>query len=415
MTPRDGPSRRRSTSRPSIRFCQGCKIILLEANSANNAALAAAENEAIKLGATEITNSFGGPEGGSDASFQAAFNHPGTVITASTGDDGYYDFDLLGSLGAISQPSVPSAFGTVVAVGGTSLTLGATGHRSSEIVWNDNGRDDAKEKAAGRPLGATGGGCSTVFAAPAWQTSEPGWANTVCKTKRLDADISAVGDYLTGFDIYHSFDCGTHCAPLGWITVGGTSLSSPVIAAMYALVGGAHGVQYPALTLYGHPGATFDVKTGGNGYCGGDTSASCGNPNRLGEGVLDCLYPPTGNTPSPGTGACDAATGFDGPSGLGTPKGLAVFRKTGPAVTVGGPTSVTQGNSGNWTASATDPFPGGSIMSYAWSWGDGTANTTTASGAASHTYAAPGTRTIRVVAKDGYAVTGAGTDSVTVH
>ncbi len=65
--------------------------------------------------------------------------------------------------------------------------------------------------------------------------------------KRLDADVSAVGDPLTGFDIYDSYNCGTRMriqrVEEGWATFGGTSLSAPMIAALYALAGGGDGVS----------------------------------------------------------------------------------------------------------------------------------------------------------------------------
>jgi subtilase family serine protease len=131
--------------------CQGCKIILIEANSAANTDLAIAENEAVRLGAGEISNSFGGPEAGSTATTQAAFNHRGVVITASTGDDGYYSFDTLGN---VSQPNIPAAYNTVVSVGGTSLNLGQSATRQSETVWNDNGPRDTLQQWFGFPLGA---------------------------------------------------------------------------------------------------------------------------------------------------------------------------------------------------------------------------------------------------------------------
>ena len=90
------------------------------------------------------------------------------------------------------------------------------------------------------------------------------------------------------------------------MTVGGTSLSSPLIAAMYALAGGAGGVDYPAKTLYDRfrhtPAALFDVQAGGNSFCGDSTStagflallehdaAGTGNPNNLANGNL--IYKP---------------------------------------------------------------------------------------------------------------------------
>ena len=130
--------------------CQGCKIILVEANSPGNSDLATAENKAVALGATEVSNSFGEPEAGTSPSFQAAFNHPGVVITASAGDDGYYFYD---QLAGIDQPGIPAAYNTTVSVGGTSLYLGQTAARQSESVWNDNGPRDVLEQDFGAATG----------------------------------------------------------------------------------------------------------------------------------------------------------------------------------------------------------------------------------------------------------------------
>jgi subtilase family serine protease len=396
-------------------ICQACKIILLEANSPSNADLAIAENTAVQLGATEVSNSFGGFESANDPTFQAAFDHPGTVITAAAGDDGYYSFD---QLAGVNAPDIPASYNTVVAVGGTSLYLGQNATRQAETAWNSNGVEDFYQQVFfGLPLGAGGGGCSTLFVARHWQTNLSGWPTTACGTKRLVADIAAVGDSLTGFDVYDSYDCGpSSCggAP-GWETVGGTSLSTPIIAATYALAGGAHGMQYPALTLYGHRGSPYDVTVGGNGWCAGEGAAGCGNPNSFGFGVVDCDYPATGTTPSAGDRACDALAGFDGPTGLGTPNGLTAFTKTGPTATLGGPTSVTHGTTNTWTATTTDPFPAGTVTSFTWNWGDGTAATVTSTGSASHNYATGGvTRTITLTVKDSYLVTGTAMRSVTV-
>ena len=100
---------------------------------------------------------------------------------------------------------------------------------------------------------------------------------------------------------------------------------------------------------------------------------------------------------------------------MGTPNGLTVFTKTGPAATLGGPTSVVHGTTGTWTATTTDPFPGGVVTSYTWNWGDGTTPTVTATGSATHNYATGGvTRTITLTVKDNYLVTGTATRSVTV-
>jgi len=396
--------------------CQNCKIILVEAASSSNVNLEKAEAEAVALKATEITNSFGGPEAGSTATDEAAYNHPGVVITASTGDDGYYSFD---QHAATNQPNAPASYNTVVAVGGTSLYLGQTAARQTETVWNDNGTKGYYQSLVGAPLGAGGGGCSTLIPAKGWQSSLPVWGSTACGTHRLAADVAADADYLTGLDVYDSYNCGSACSPPvpGWFTIGGTSLASPIVAAVYGLAGGAHGVPYPAVSLYGHLGKSslYDVTSGGNGYCDGEGAAACGDPNLFGVGILDCDFPATGTIPSIGDRACDALPGFDGPTGVGTPIGLGAFAKVGPTGTVGGPTAVTHGVVGAWTATATDPLPGGVIASYSWNWGDGTAATVTTTGAASHVYATGGvTDTITLTIKDNYGVTGTATYSVVV-
>jgi hypothetical protein len=59
-------------------------------------------------------------------------------------------------------------------------------------VWNDSGRPSDEEEF--KQYNATGGGCSTLFAAPSWQLDTPGWASTACGSKRLDNDVSAVAD-----------------------------------------------------------------------------------------------------------------------------------------------------------------------------------------------------------------------------
>lgn len=296
--------------------CESCRILLVEADSESLGDLAAAVDEAVTLNATEVSNSYGAPEGEMGEAEEAAYNHPGVVIAASAGDSGYLDWDLVAAfLPAPGMPNAPASLPSVVAVGGTSLALEANGTRASERVWNDSGRPSYEEFKA---FSATGGGCSTLFAAPPWQLSAPGWASAACGTKRLANDVSAVADPFTGFDVYDSYVYEPEFTP-GWLTVGGTSLSTPLIGALYGLAGGSHGVGYPAATLYAHLGdasALYDVTAGGNGYCGGEAAGPCGEPAINEEiGDIDCE----------GTTACDAAPGFDGPSGVGTPIGLGAF------------------------------------------------------------------------------------------
>ena len=81
----------------------------------------------------------------------------------------------------------------------------------------------------------SGSGCSAYATAQPWQTSDPKWSLTGCGTKRGIADVAADADPNTGASVY---DTTKYQGQSGWFTVGGTSLSAPLIAAVYALAGG---------------------------------------------------------------------------------------------------------------------------------------------------------------------------------
>lgn len=390
-------------------LCRACKIILVEANSSSFTDLATAENRAVAMGATIISNSYGGAEGNTapPASLTSAYNHAGVVILASTGDNGYYDWDNFNTGGSSSSsPESPSSLNTVIGVAGTSLFLNDDATRSGESVWNENGLSDVTGGNLEHAMGATGGGCSLVTAGQGWQTHVANWAQTACGSKKSAADISALADPYTGYDIYDSYQSS------GWQTYGGTSLASPLVAAMWALAGGSGGVSYPSLSLYGHLQSDasrpfFDVVTGGNGLCGGAAPATCassvgGAPNTFGYGVLDCAWQPNSAALAAGRRECNAATGYDGASGIGTPSGVNVFKPMNPTAKVTKPATVTHAVNASFSATtSTDPFPGGSVTYASWNWGDGTAATVGLT--ATHKYAAAATsRTVTLTVRDTY-------------
>ena len=384
--------------------CLKCKILLVEANSTSFLDLGASVKEAVKLGATAVSNSYGGYEhtGGLGSEERADYNQPGVMIAAATGDQGWASwvrFDEGFAPPSPTAPNIPSSMATVVAVGGTNLQITAGEKRASETVWNGNGPLDSSRFVEG----ATGGGCSILFAAPLWQQNAPGFPATGCGSKRSAGDVSAVADPITGFDIFDTYNCGSECERFkggkNWSTIGGTSLATPLISGMWALAGGPQGVTYPALTLYGHLGdsaAAFDVKKGGNGYCDEEGEACGINAKRAGEGwgayEFDCE----------GTTACNAAAGLDGPTGVGSPASLSIFKPLAPTAAITPPTKPITGSPLAFSGSgSTDPYPGGlSEAKYSWSFGDGTGTVTGIS--PTHTYSAPGTYAVTLTVTDSY-------------
>jgi len=292
-------------------ICQNCRIVLVEANSTSFADLEEAEKTAAGVGATEISNSWGGSENDetSTEDNKSPFNHPGIVITAAAGDDGYLDWSAEKS-SERGYADYPASSPHVVAVGGTRLSLTTGDEWASETVWNGDG--------------AGGGGCSVELAAPAWQESTSDWSSVGCGTYRAVADVSADADPYTGVAIYDSTPESPSAeeAP-GWAPVGGTSLASPLIASVFALAGGANGVEYPARTLYENelklPHALHDVVSGSNGECKK-------KPPYESDGTSSCsVTEEATNSHCVGTLKCIAGPGYDAPTGVGTPNGIAAF------------------------------------------------------------------------------------------
>jgi hypothetical protein len=311
-------------------LCESCKILLVEANSNDNTDLEAAEEKAEQLGATEISNSWGGPDEGvtAEEDRHSPFDHPGTVITAAAGDDGYLDWDAEES-SERGFADYPASSPHVVAVGGTHLSLTA-GAWQEETVWNGAG------------AGAGGGGCATKLTAPAWQQSLADWSSVGCGSRRAVADVSADADPYTGVAVYDSTPIreaignGEEVEYRGWVTIGGTSVASPIIAATFALAGGVakntkgETVKYPAQTLYENlaadPGTLHDVVSGSNG--------ACANGFDKHTGVAECSLAEE-DASCAAKAICLARPGYDGPTGVGTPDGIAAFQTPVPGAGTG--------------------------------------------------------------------------------
>lgn len=412
-------------------LCHHCKILLVEAASESNGDLAAAVNRAVAMHAKIVSNSYGGPENDptATAADEAAYRHPGVAILAASGDDGWYGWDVFNAGTASDNvASVPASYNTVIGVGGTSLYLNPDSTRAAERVWNSNGPSDAIGNTIHAAMGAAGSGCSTLTNAQLWQQKVAGYGTLGCgATRRSGVDIAVVADPFTGYDVFQTYN-GTDPAP-GWETIGGTSLSTPVVAAMWALAGGPGGVKYPALSLYGHFKSdavrhTFDVTVGGTGLCDTATTNACllaaggANPNNLSPDYVDCAWSTTNtfdDSVKPNHYQCYAKPGYDGVSGVGTPQGVTVFKAMNPTAVIKPPGTVTHKVSHTFSASGSrDPFPGGRITKYVWAWGDG--HTTATTGVtASHTYSSIGKRSVTLTVFDNYGRSGKKTIGISVQ
>jgi hypothetical protein len=237
-------------------ICPSCHILLVEASNEFSSNFANAEDEAAKLGATEISNSFGGAALSEPSEFAAAYDHPGIPITAAGGDHGF---------GVESPASNPH----VIAVGGTTLVPAKNSRGWSETVWFEH-------EGAG-----TGSGCSEE-PKPAWQT------DAGCPFRTTN-DVAAVADPNTPVSVYDSYKPEGHSS---WRLLGGTSAATPIVAASMALsnpytrsLEGAKSLYLEADGVHGG-GALNDIVSGSNGTCG----------NYL----------------------CEAGPGYDGPTGVGS-------------------------------------------------------------------------------------------------
>jgi subtilase family serine protease len=201
-------------------------------------------------------------------------SYGGSEFSGETSYDTYFDHPGVAFVASAGDSGYgveyPAASRYVTAVGGTSLYLNKDGSYNSEVAWS-----------------GTGSGCSAFETKPSWQS------DTGC-TKRTVADVSADADPNTGAAVYDSVK---YDGQKGWFQVGGTSLASPLVAATYALSGALPaGTTENSLPYLDPTRASdlHDVVSGSNGSCKGSY-------------------------------LCTASSGYDGPTGLGSPNGVKAF------------------------------------------------------------------------------------------
>jgi subtilase family serine protease len=256
--------------------CPNCHIVLIEATTNSNKNLGASVQTAVTAGANVVSNSYGSPEcflvkGKVECaapSNPSSYDIPGVIITASSGDSSWF-----------AGPQSPADYGTVVSVGGTSIYPYANSRGYIESAWTSGGSS-----------------CSKYIKRPSWVSAA---AKCPGNTRPI-ADVSAIADPYTGVLVYQ-----TYPDTKGSFGVyGGTSAASPIIAAVYGLAGNAATIGNGKLLYNAPKGSLTDVVIGKNGIIGylNDADQPC-----------DPIY------------ICSAGPGYDGPTGNGTPWGVAAF------------------------------------------------------------------------------------------
>lgn len=250
--------------------CESCSILLVEAKSADKPDVSAAVSTAAQAGATVIVTAFNEGEAPGDPGYESAYTPRGAVVVSASGDSGHTGLSFF-----------PASLPGVLAVGGTQLDLTAGGSYQGETAWSQ-----------------TTSGCSLYNASAVWQSALA--ASAGCVGKRAVVDLAAVAQ--PGALVYVR-DAGAPCGT-AWCEAAGTSVAAPIIAGVIGLAGST-GRAEPQM-LYQHarsdPQAFHDIKSGAD-------SPVC-----------------------KGARICQARAGWDGPTGLGTPDGLAAFLPSGGAL-----------------------------------------------------------------------------------
>jgi subtilase family serine protease len=290
----------------------------------------------MSFGVTEET--FGGATGQPTKKFDAVFqkgNAKGDTFFSSSGDSG--------SQGVAKQhrdsvvydhptASWPNSSPYVTSVGGTQLQYGWRWNPQSDVAFTADGNYNADYfgyTADATPLNvvwdeswlpaATGGGPSSLYSRPAWQAGVlPSAGN-----HRLVPDLAWDAAVNGGVLVYTSFF--PSISRVGWHVYGGTSASSPQVAALTALAvqKAGHGLGNINPVIYANPGAFTDVV----GVHQGSASVISGEltSNRMFDYNGDGL--PVSWDPVPGW---LTTSGYDMTTGFGTPKAAAYVAALAP-------------------------------------------------------------------------------------
>jgi subtilase family serine protease len=248
----------------------------------------------------------------------------GIGVYFSSGDNGD---ETGGNPANTPTPDWPASSPWVTAVGGTALGVGAAGQYLFETGW-ETGKSSLVKGAwspgyPGNYQYGSGGGTSRLFAQPAYQA---GVVPTALATRnggapaRVVPDIAALGDTQTGFLEGQTQTFPDGSVAYGEYRIGGTSVSSPLMAGFMALVQqkAGHDLGFANPLIYAHAGsAAYHDVTSSSGlgvvrvdYVNG-VDASNGYSYTLRSLGFDSKL------------TIHTAPGYDDVTGVGTPNGAA--------------------------------------------------------------------------------------------
>ena len=278
------------------------QVIVYEIRSGPSSILSrmASDNLAKQLSSSWTWS--GGPSTTIDNIFKQMAAQGQSYFQASGDSDAYTGSQTLDNS---SQTTAPVDSTNITCVGGTTLTMNGSGSSyASETVWNWN--------SSGSPNVGSGGGISTYYKIPSWQTNVSMAANAGSTTWRNIPDVA-----LTADNVFVDYNNGSSGG------VGGTSCAAPLWAGFCALINQQSVAANGTTVGFLNP-ALYAIANGANyNACFHDTTTG----NNIGSGTAGLFY---------------AAAGYDLCTGLGTPNGTNLINALAPLTSLTSPYFITQ-------------------------------------------------------------------------
>jgi subtilase family serine protease len=277
-----------------------------------------------------VSNSWGDIEANQTPDLAAAYDQvfqlgavEGIGFYFSSGDNG----DEVANTGT-KQVDTPANSAWVTAVGGTSLAVG----KGDKYLWETGwGTEKATLSADGKSwvgfpgafTSGAGGGTSKTVAEPFYQKGVVPDALATANNaagNRVVPDIAAIADPNTGFKVGQTQTFPDGSQQYSEYRIGGTSLASPVIAAVQALAQQARGgkpIGFANPTIYAKYGskAYHDVTDNPTGSGLAVARVDFANSYDASEGLLTSVRTLGADS------SLKAVKGYDDVTGVGTPAG----------------------------------------------------------------------------------------------